>query len=117
MNEMWYIRSLAVTSCTSLGPRTQEIEGQRILNQASNTIIALQLVLSANFVMPELLSQLTGSQWTNDGPQTPAQRFFAKYAATVDSYGFTQGSGSRFYAKDVLFHNQNNAEVSCTHFI
>ena len=62
--------------------------------------------------MPELASMLTGSQWARDGPQTPAQRFFAKYASTVDSYGFNEGSGSRFYAKDVVFHNQNNAEVS-----
>lgn len=63
--------------------------------------------------MPELLSQLNESQWANDGPQTPAQRHFAKYKETVDSYGFMEGSGSEFYAKDVLFHNQNNAEVSC----
>jgi hypothetical protein len=65
--------------------------------------------------MPQLFGQLTGSQWNNGGPQTAAQRFFAEYAATVDAYGFTQGSGSRFYAQDVLFHNQNNAEVSCSH--
>jgi hypothetical protein len=74
-------------------------------------------LLKIYLAMPQLSSQLTGSQWNNGGPQTAAQRFFAEYAATVDAYGFTQGSGSRFYAQDVLFHNQNNAEVSRTHLV
>jgi hypothetical protein len=67
--------------------------------------------------MPDLTSQITGPEWAKDGPQTAAQHFFAKYAATVDSYGFTQGSGSQFYANDVVFHNQNNAEVSSSLFM
>jgi hypothetical protein len=59
--------------------------------------------------MPALLSQLTGEEWRTQGPQTAAQKFFAEYHKTVDSAGFNQGTGSRFYADDMLFHNQNNA--------
>ena len=62
-----------------------------------------------------LLSHVSGSQWVSDGPQTPAQHFFAAYAATVDSYGFMEGAGSRFYSKHVVFHNTNGAEVNSSH--
>jgi hypothetical protein len=62
--------------------------------------------------MPELVSYVSAPTWDATGPQTPVQQFFKKYVDTVDSYGFNHGSGLRFYAKDVIFHNQNNAQYN-----
>ena len=60
--------------------------------------------------MPRLVSYLTGEQWKSEGPQTPAQRLFAKYASTVDNKVYPDGGGGMFYSQDVVFHNTNNAE-------
>jgi hypothetical protein len=62
--------------------------------------------------MPELVSCVSAPTWDASGPETPAQQFFKKYVDTVDSYGFNHGSGLRFYSKDVIFHNQNNAQYN-----
>jgi hypothetical protein len=59
--------------------------------------------------MPQLTSDLTGAQWTANGPQTPAQRFFHQYVSTVDAKGYNTGSGLKFYSPTVTFHNQNGA--------
>jgi hypothetical protein len=61
--------------------------------------------------MPELVSCLSAADTKAPG-ETPAQKFFKKYVDTVDSYGFNHGSGLRFYSKDVIFHNQNNAQYN-----
>jgi len=66
--------------------------------------------MPARLAQTVLLSQLTGDQWRKGSFETASQRFFAEYAKTVDNYGFTSGSGSRFYGKDVVFHNQNNVD-------
>lgn len=60
--------------------------------------------------MPFLVSKVTGAEWEKNGPQTPTQKFFKQYVAAVDSRGYNVGSGLKFYSKDVIFHNQNNAE-------
>ncbi|KAJ5317074.1 hypothetical protein PENANT_c029G05446 [Penicillium antarcticum] len=63
--------------------------------------------------MPELVSRVSAASVRNASwPETPAQQFFKKYVDTVDSYGFNHGSGLRFYSKDVIFHNQNNAQYN-----
>src|SRR6201996_4520289 len=61
--------------------------------------------------MPVLLNQVLNEEDIRAGKGlTPAQQLFVSYSDTVDSKGFTQGSGSKYYSKDVVFHNQNNAE-------
>ncbi|KAH8703262.1 hypothetical protein BGW36DRAFT_457578 [Talaromyces proteolyticus] len=60
--------------------------------------------------MPKLASHLSGAEWSANGPQTAAQRFFKAYVDTVDSHGFNHGSGQQYYAKDAVFHNQNNVQ-------
>ncbi|KAH8695379.1 hypothetical protein BGW36DRAFT_462978 [Talaromyces proteolyticus] len=60
--------------------------------------------------MPQLVSLISGADWTSFGPTTPAQRFYKDYVDAVDNHGFTHGSGLRYYAKDAIFHNQNNAQ-------
>jgi hypothetical protein len=74
--------------------------------------------ISANqklFTMPKLVSQLTGEEWNAEGPQTPAQKFWAKYGGTIDSKVYDEDAGARFYAKDVVFHNTNNATYRGPH--
>ncbi|KAE8361669.1 hypothetical protein BDV27DRAFT_147623 [Aspergillus caelatus] len=60
--------------------------------------------------MPRLRHHISGADWVAKGPQSPAQEFFKNYVDTVDANGFENGSGTRFYAKDAIFHNQNNAQ-------
>lgn len=60
--------------------------------------------------MPQLVSQLTGEQWRTEGPQTPTQKFFFEYATTIDNKVYANGIGGKFYARDVVFHNTNNAK-------
>jgi len=61
--------------------------------------------------MPTLLKQLLSEEDIAASKSLPpAQQFFINYRDTVDSKGFTQGSGSKYYSKDVVFHNQNNAK-------
>ncbi|KAB8236522.1 hypothetical protein BDV23DRAFT_168779 [Aspergillus alliaceus] len=62
--------------------------------------------------MPQLLHYLSGKDWIAQGPQSPAQEFFKNYVDTVDANGFNYGSGTKFYAKDATFHNQNNAQYN-----
>jgi hypothetical protein len=59
--------------------------------------------------MSKLASEVTAAEWASKGPQTRAQRFFHGYASTVDSQGFREGTGLRFYAPSLVYHNQNNA--------
>ncbi|EXK43412.1 hypothetical protein FOMG_06027 [Fusarium oxysporum f. sp. melonis 26406] len=59
--------------------------------------------------MPQIISHVSGAQWEKDGPQSPTQKFFKQYVNAVDSRGYDSGSGLKFYSKDVIFHNQNNA--------
>ncbi|KAF5603996.1 hypothetical protein FPCIR_1057 [Fusarium pseudocircinatum] len=59
--------------------------------------------------MPRIVSHVSGAQWEKDGPQSPTQKFFKQYVNAVDSRGYDSGSGLKFYSKDVIFHNQNNA--------
>jgi hypothetical protein len=59
--------------------------------------------------MPRIISHVSGAQWETDGPQSPTQKFIKQYVNAVDSRGYETGSGLKFYSKDVIFHNQNNA--------
>lgn len=38
------------------------------------------------------------------------QNFALRYGDAVDSNEFMGGSGLKYYSKDVVFHNQNEAE-------
>jgi hypothetical protein len=61
--------------------------------------------------MPKLLSHISKPEGIKDGEgETPVQNFFLHYGAMVDTYGFMEGSGLRYYSKEVTFHNQNGAE-------
>lgn len=61
--------------------------------------------------MPKLLSHISNPDGIKPGEgETPAQNFFLDYGNTVDNYRFTEGSGLKYYSKDLVFHNQNGAE-------
>lgn len=61
--------------------------------------------------MPKLLSHVSRHDGIKPGEgETPAQNFFLGYANAVDNYRYTEGSGLKYYSKDVVFHNQNGAE-------
>ncbi|KAI9036909.1 nuclear transport factor 2 family protein [Aspergillus affinis] len=62
--------------------------------------------------MPGSVSCVSAPTWHTSGPETPAQQFFKNYVDRVDSYSFKHGSGLQFYSKDVVFHNQNNAQYN-----
>ncbi|KAJ5126431.1 hypothetical protein N7448_005733 [Penicillium atrosanguineum] len=62
--------------------------------------------------MPRLVHHVSGADWAAIGPKSPTQQFFKNYVETVDANGFNSGSGTRFYAKDAIFHNQNNAQYN-----
>lgn len=62
--------------------------------------------------MPRLVDHVSGTDWASTGPQSPTQQFFKHYVDTVDANGFNSGSGTLFYAKDAIFHNQNNAQYN-----
>ena len=60
--------------------------------------------------MPRLVSQLTEEQWSTEGPQTPAQDFWLSYGTIIDQKTYPKGMGKQYHARDVVFHNTNNAE-------
>jgi len=60
--------------------------------------------------MPHLLNQSSEPEIKDGSSLTAAQKFFLHYATAVDSKAFTEGSGLKYYSKDMVFHNQNNAE-------
>lgn len=61
--------------------------------------------------MPKLLSHVSKPDGFKPGEgETPVQNFVLHYANAVDNNEFTEGSGLKYYSKDVVFHNQNGAE-------
>lgn len=57
--------------------------------------------------MQTLVSEVPYGSWAAKGPQTPAQRFFADYAAGVDSGSYKHGSRLEWDSSNLVYHNCN----------
>ena len=67
-----------------------------------------RVLTSDQTAMPKLIAQIRGQDMQRDGPQTPAQKFFAAYAKWhIDG---PKGPASQFFSRDAVFHNTNNAD-------
>ncbi|RFU27626.1 hypothetical protein B7463_g8703, partial [Scytalidium lignicola] len=53
--------------------------------------------------------EVTGAELAASGPQTPAQQFLDAYTKYVDTTNFSEDSLLKFYAPNIIFHDQKNS--------